>query len=82
MTRWLMCCVGMTMLGCATAQEATTYKGYKLVWADEFSKDGKPDPKNWVFEKGFVRNKELQWYQPDNAFEPRLASVLTPPHDN
>src|SRR5210317_1016852 len=43
------------------------YDGYKLVWADEFDKDGKPDPKNWVFEKGFVRNKELQWYQPDNA---------------
>ena len=42
--------------------------GWKLVWADEFNIDGKPDPKNWVFEKGFVRNKELQWYQPENAF--------------
>lgn len=41
---------------------------YKLVWADEFEADGPPDPDNWVFERGFVRNKELQWYQPDNAF--------------
>jgi len=41
---------------------------YKLIWADEFDKDGLPDTANWTFEKGFVRNRELQWYQPDNAF--------------
>jgi beta-glucanase (GH16 family) len=40
---------------------------YKLVWADEFDTDGAPDPTNWEFEHGFVRNKELQWYQPENA---------------
>ncbi len=40
---------------------------YKLVWADEFNKDGRPDPNNWVYERGFVRNEELQWYQPENA---------------
>lgn len=42
--------------------------GYRLVWADEFNVDGRPDPKNWTNEIGFVRNKELQWYQPANAF--------------
>ena len=41
---------------------------YKLVWADEFNIDGKPDSSNWNFEKGFVRNKEAQWYQADNAY--------------
>src|SRR5262249_17946918 len=41
--------------------------GWKLVWADEFDKDGKPDPRNWSYETGFVRNREFQWYQPDNA---------------
>jgi beta-glucanase (GH16 family) len=41
---------------------------YKLVWADEFNKDGPPDSQNWTFEKGFVRNHELQWYQPQNAW--------------
>lgn len=41
--------------------------GYKLVFADEFDKDGSPDPVNWTFETGFVRNQELQWYQPQNA---------------
>jgi beta-glucanase (GH16 family) len=41
--------------------------GYTLVWADEFNKDGMPDSANWNYEKGFVRNEELQWYQPENA---------------
>lgn len=41
--------------------------GYHLVWADEFDEDGKPNPKNWTYERGFVRNRELQWYQPENA---------------
>jgi len=40
---------------------------YVLVWADDFNKDGRPDPNNWTFEQGFVRNEELQWYQPENA---------------
>jgi beta-glucanase (GH16 family) len=42
--------------------------GYRLVWSDEFKADGKPDPKKWTYEHGFVRNNELQWYQEDNAF--------------
>jgi beta-glucanase (GH16 family) len=41
--------------------------GYKLVWSDEFNTDGTPDSKNWNYEKGFVRNNELQWYQSNNA---------------
>jgi beta-glucanase (GH16 family) len=41
--------------------------GMKLVWTDEFIVDGKPNPKFWNYEKGFVRNEELQWYQEENA---------------
>ncbi|SVB33215.1 uncharacterized protein METZ01_LOCUS186069 [marine metagenome] len=41
---------------------------YKLVWSDEFEVDGEPDQNHWAYEYGFVRNQELQWYQPDNAF--------------
>ncbi|WP_414654646.1 glycoside hydrolase family 16 protein [Hymenobacter sp.] len=44
-----------------------TDASWKLVWADEFNTNGRPDAKNWKFENGFVRNNELQWYQPDNA---------------
>ncbi|WP_409013968.1 family 16 glycosylhydrolase [Dyadobacter sp. CY356] len=47
----------------------STLKGQeKLVWSDEFNIDGKPDPKNWKAEKGFVRNHEDQWYQAENAY--------------
>lgn len=42
-------------------------KGMKLVWNDEFNNTGKPDPRYWQYETGFVRNQELQWYQSDNA---------------
>jgi beta-glucanase (GH16 family) len=41
--------------------------GWNLVWSDEFSVDGPPDPASWRFETGFVRNQELQWYQAANA---------------
>lgn len=46
---------------------AQNMDGYKLVWADEFKKDGKPDTTKWTYERGFVRNNEAQWYQPQNA---------------
>ena len=55
---------------CKTGKQttvATTTDGYKLVWADEFNNNGKPDTANWTYEQGFVRNEELQWYQPENA---------------
>ena len=40
---------------------------WNLKWSDEFDKNGAPNPANWGFESGFVRNEELQWYQPNNA---------------
>jgi beta-glucanase (GH16 family) len=42
-------------------------QGMKLLWNDEFNTNGAPNPSNWKFEKGFVRNEELQWYQEANA---------------
>ncbi len=45
-----------------------TTDNYELVWADEFDKNGSPDTSNWNYEYGFVRNHELQWYQPENAY--------------
>jgi beta-glucanase (GH16 family) len=60
--------------------------GYTLVWHDEFDVDGPPDPANFKFEKGFVRNEEAQWYQAANAsvqggllvIEARKESVPNP----
>ena len=55
-----------TMLAATAA--AQTSDGWKLVWSDEFDKDGRPDPAKCTYETGFVRNQELQWYQPENAW--------------
>jgi beta-glucanase (GH16 family) len=66
-------CLILITTSIVTAQQAdlsansNPEAGYKLVWSDEFNKDGRPDPNNWTYERGFVRNQELQWYQPDNA---------------
>ena len=47
---------------------ADSTNDWKLVWHDEFDTNGPPNPANWNYETGFVRNHELQWYQPENAF--------------
>jgi beta-glucanase (GH16 family) len=49
------------------APGASSTDGYRLVWSDEFTGDGPLDPRDWDYETGFVRNHELQWYQPENA---------------
>lgn len=59
----------LTLFGdTAKTTAATTAAEYKLVWADEFMNEGRPDSASWSYEHGFVRNQELQWYQPENAF--------------
>ena len=52
----------------ANPESIYTKEGYKLVWADEFNNNGKPDSTSWKYEQGFVRNEEAQWYQADNAW--------------
>jgi beta-glucanase (GH16 family) len=51
------------LLSCAAAQA----QEYRLVWSDEFDTDGPHNSQSWGFERGFVRNREAQWYQQDNA---------------
>mgnify|MGYP001252691072 FL=1 len=77
----------LTLVGTCGVQ--TQASDYSLVWADEFNKEGRPDPNNWVYENGFERNEELQWYQPDNALckngmlviEARRERKLNPNYD-
>ena len=42
---------------------------WELVWSDEFDYKGVPDPNKWGYERGFVRNDELQYYtdRPENV---------------
>jgi beta-glucanase (GH16 family) len=61
--------MALAMLG-AGAQAAE--KPWKLVWADEFDKPGAPDPAKWSYEKGFVRNGELQYYTEGRAENARV----------
>ncbi len=65
-------CIEVLIYSCVFSQEkvnsVNTSDNYTLVWADEFDKDGPPDSTNWKFERGFVRNHELQWYQPENGY--------------
>ncbi|MFD2035204.1 family 16 glycosylhydrolase [Belliella marina] len=72
-----------------TSKNTSPYPGYELVWQDEFDTEGKPNPDDWSFESGFVRNHELQWYQQDNAnikdgvlvIEGRRDSIPNPNYD-
>jgi beta-glucanase (GH16 family) len=56
----------------SVAQQSSTIKKSKktLVWNDEFNKNGLPDTSKWVYEEGFMRNKESQYYtaRPENCF--------------
>jgi beta-glucanase (GH16 family) len=49
-------------------QRSGRHAGWKLAWHDEFNQASCPSPSRWSFEQGFVRNGELQWYQPENAY--------------
>lgn len=51
--------------------------GYVLIWQDEFDQDGNVDSTKWSFERGFVRNQELQWYQEQNAWVENGNLVIT-----
>jgi beta-glucanase (GH16 family) len=53
----------------AFSVKPTAEMPYELVWSDEFNGTGSVDAANWSFENGFVRNKEVQWYQSANAFQ-------------
>ena len=54
--------------------------GMKLVWSDEFNVDGRPDPANWTYETGYVRNHEAQWYRPESAEVKGGCLVITAEH--
>lgn len=68
MHRTMIAILGLVMIfGSACVSSPSAVSEYRLVWADEFDRDGAPDPVRWTYETGFVRNQELQWYRPENA---------------
>ena len=45
---------------------------WKRVWADEFNRDGPPDPAVWNREEGYLRNHENQYYTRDRQENARV----------
>jgi beta-glucanase (GH16 family) len=64
----MIAAIGLSMRGTDSNMSNAAGNDYELVWSDEFNIDGRPDTSKWRYEKGFVRNHELQWYQPENAW--------------
>ncbi len=51
-----------------------SYEGYSLIWSDEFDTDGLPNPSNWGYEEGYVRNDELQYYTVERLENARVEN--------
>lgn len=73
MHRSAFCAVFLLATGCASGSGTEALPGpgtgsgpapvsWTLVWADEFDREGLPDPEKWSYEEGFIRNHELQYY--------------------
>lgn len=56
------------------AQAAERYRApaWRLLWSDEFDRDGAPDPAKWGYERGLVRNREAQFYTVDRRENARV----------
>ncbi len=60
----------------ATPLPAAPATGWKLVWSDEFDKDGAPDPAKWSYDVGGHGwgNKELQFYTDNRRENARIEN--------
>ena len=59
------------ILSCAADDPAA---GWRLAWAEEFNYTGLPDGRKWVYETGFVRNRELQYYTSNRLENARVEN--------
>lgn len=62
---WIFCILLTTNISCQSQEVSNP-----LIWADEFNQDGLPNSKFWVYEVGYIRNNEKQYYT-----EKRLENV-------
>ncbi|MBR5841774.1 MAG: glycoside hydrolase family 16 protein [Bacteroidaceae bacterium] len=77
MKRILLTTIGLL----TTLLYAQTHTKGTLVWSDEFNTAGPLNEADWNYEHGFVRNYELQWYQPDNAICRDGCLIITARHE-
>ncbi|MEK7415007.1 MAG: glycoside hydrolase family 16 protein [Planctomycetota bacterium] len=74
----------LTTLLAAYAAEPMPGTTSTPTWCDEFDTPGAPNPKNWGYEVGLVRNKEAQFYtraRPENAVVVDGNLVITARHE-
>ncbi len=72
----------MIILGLLMLAQQLSAQQWKLVWSDEFTENGRPNPATWNYEEGFVRNHEAQWYQAENAWQEDGLLVIEARRDN
>lgn len=58
----LVLIISLISVACTQQKKEGTWE---LAWAEEFDYNGKPDAGYWGYEKGKVRNNELQFYTDD-----------------
>jgi beta-glucanase (GH16 family) len=61
MQKAILIAVALIVYGSANVSAADR-SGWKLVWSDEFSYTGHPNPAKWGYEQGYIRHNELQYY--------------------
>lgn len=62
----------LILLAASFNLHAAELPGWKLVWSDEFTTDGRPDASKWGYEKGLIRNQEKQFYTEDRRENARV----------
>jgi beta-glucanase (GH16 family) len=60
--QYLVCLMFSLILLFSCKVKTAESTNYQLVWSDEFNYFGKPDSTKWVYEIGFIRNNEAQYY--------------------
>lgn len=81
MKKSVVLALSMAFVAAACSQKesdnsVTEYKGYELVWSDEFDKDGMVDELYWGYDEGYCRNNELQDYKKADSKYARVENGL------
>ena len=73
--RIFACCMCVILQSTCFAQDLKRPDSYRLVWSDEFDKNGLPNPANWIHDSN--RNK-LGWYNNELQYysAPRVENAV------
>ena len=73
--------LGVFLISCSEKPTVDTSSDFKLVWSDEFDKDGLPDPSKWSYDFGNGcphlcgwGNREVQFYTKENPRNSRIEN--------